>query len=200
MGKAMRLFSILLVVITASSGCASTSEVQPESVVASPSCPSLPVSVGAFAMYERRKLEAPARGDAFGFTDGSTDRATVFLYPLQDRPAADRAQDMVETEGAAWVAAFPIGVERGWYDAYEVAFADPKPIVLADRTIPGFAGGVPTRKDGSISVEVLYLFAVDGCMLKARGSLEGGHWMDSLFPKFAQDLAVAVATQEPPSE
>lgn len=76
-----------------------------------------------------------------------------------------------------------------------MAFADPKLIVLPDRTIPGFAGGVPTRKDGAISVEVLYMYVVDGCVLKVRGSLDGSRWMKSAFPKFAQDLPVAIATQ-----
>lgn len=192
----MRPLPTLVILGAVFVGCRSTPELQPEPGFHTGACPSIPASVNSFKLTEQDRFDDPALGSSYRFTDGSADRVTVFLYPVpSDVEDGTDDQARVDAEGAKFLAAFPIGVQRGWYDAYEIAFADPQPIHLQDQTIAGFSAAVPTRKDDAITVEVQYLYLVSGCFLKARGSLDGSTWMQSSFPKFAKDLGAAAATQ-----
>lgn len=137
--------------------------------------------------------ETDGGGRLYRFNDGSATYITVFLYPVPAdvKVATDSAQWVV-TEGEKWARVLPIFVQRGRYDAFEMAFANPEPVVVELDTIPGFAAAAVTRSTGAVSVQLQYLYLVRGQFLKVRATLPQDEWQQAPVPLFAQDLVRAL--------
>ena len=100
-------------------------------------------------------------------------------------------------EGGKFAQVMPIQVQRGRYDAYEMAFADPQPVVTGRDTIPGFVAGAATRTRGEVSLQMEYLYLVHGQFLKVRATMPHTDWQQARVALFAQDLARLVYSRKP---
>jgi hypothetical protein len=143
--------------------------------------------------------EIPERdggGQLYRFTDGSPVLLTVFVYPVPgDVQQGDSAQ-WVLIEGAKFAQVMPIQVQRGRYDAYEMAFANAEPVVSGSDTIPGFAAAAVTRSRGTVAVQLEYLYLLNGQFVKVRATLPHDQWQKAPVPTFARDLVRHMAHRQ----
>jgi hypothetical protein len=155
----------------------------------------IPTSLRGYRMTASDTIaEKDGGGKLYRFNDGSAAYITVFVYPVPPdvKVATDSAQWVV-IEGEKFARVLPIFVQRGRYDAFEMAFANPEPVVVELDTIPGFAAAV-TRSKGEVSVQLQYLYLVRGQFLKVRATLPQDQWQQAPVPLFAQDLVRAMTS------
>ena len=157
----------------------------------SPSPEGIPTVLRGYRMTTSEPIpERDGGGTLYRFNDGSGAYLTVFIYPVPDDvKQTDDSGQWVIVEGRKFVQVMPIQVQRGRYDAYEMAFADPEPVIVGRDTIPGFAAAAVTRSRGVVSVQLEYLYLVRGQFLKVRATLPQENWQKAVAPLFARDLA-----------
>ena len=115
---------------------------------------------------------------------------TVFVYPIpEDVKAAPDSVQWVVMEGRKFGLVMPVQVQRGRYDAYEIAFENPHPVVAGRDTIPGFVAGVATRTRGAVELQMEYLYLVHGRFLKIRATMPEKGWQETRVALFAEELA-----------
>jgi hypothetical protein len=90
-------------------------------------------------------------------------------------------------------AAVPVGVDSGWYDAYKVVFADPHPVKVDHRSIPGYAVAVVIRRGNETFASFFYIYALDGRFAKIRLTLPGEGWGANPAMEWPRLLIVALA-------
>jgi hypothetical protein len=133
---------------------------------------------------------------AYRFTNGSRTRVTVFVYPVPaDVRVSESPQDWVTREGEKFPQTFPMGVERGWYEDYRLAFARPDPLTVDTLVIPGYVVAAATRARGEVRVELEYLYLVRDTFTKVRATVPEQGWERTDVPVFAKDLAASLARQ-----
>ena len=128
-------------------------------------------------------------GWLYRYSGRSGEYVTVFLYPIPDDvKATPDSSQWVLMEGRKLAQVMPIQVQRGRYDAYEVAFEDRQPVVTGRDTIPGFVAGIATRTRGVIHLEMEYVYLVHGWFLKVRATMPEKDWQQTRIALFAQDF------------
>ena len=141
-------------------------------------------------MTESRKYDDPRAGASYKFDNGTTDRVSLFIYPIgPDVRSGDDPRTWVASEAKKFKDIFPAGVQRGWWQTYEVAFDNPDSVTAAGAQLPGYVVAGGTRRGSVVIVELQYLYAVCDRFVKIRGTLADTNWQESLFPAFAKDLA-----------
>jgi hypothetical protein len=157
----------------------------------------VPTRVGRYSLKPPDASPGAVSGDTpYRFSDGSQTRVTVFVYAVPpDVRQGEVPQTWVTAEGAKFVQVLQIGVGRGWYDDFRVAYSDPHPVVRDTLSIPGYEVAAATRSRGRVSVELEYLYFVHGSFLKVRATVPERGWTQTDVPRFAEELAVAIATQ-----
>ncbi len=151
----------------------------------------IPTSLRGYRMTASEPIaEQDGGGQLYRFNGGSAAYVTVFVYPIPEdvKETADSAQWVV-VEGEKFAQVLPIQVQRGRYEAFEMAFADPDPLVVGSDTILGFSAAAVTRSKGEVSVQVLCLYLVRGRFVKIRATLPEEGWEEATVPLFARDLA-----------
>jgi hypothetical protein len=157
----------------------------------------VPTRVGRYTLQPPDSAAAAASGDTpYHFSDGSSTRVTVFVYAVPaDVQEGEVPQAWATAEGAKFVQVLRIGVERGWYEDFQVAFSEPQPVVRDTLGIPGHAVAAATRSRGGVRVELEYLYLVRGRFLKVRATVPERGWTQTDVPRFAEQLALAIAGQ-----
>ena len=154
-----------------------------------------PSTVRAYALKESNPVRGDSMATMFRYSDGSATRVSVFFY-LADSvaPAAD-ARALVAQTGQSFLETLPIGVQRGWYDSYTTAFSDPDSVTVDGRLLLGNATAAATKKDGSVHVELQYVYLIGPRLLKVRASVPAEGWEKTDIPRFARELAWVVGRQ-----
>ena len=157
----------------------------------------VPTRVGRYSLNPPDATAGAASGDTpYRFSDGSQTRVTVFVYAVPaDVRQGDEPQTWVTAEGAKFVQVLGIGVERGWYDDFRVAYSDPQPVVRDTLSIPGYEVAAATRSRGRVSLELEYLYFVHGSFVKVRATVPERGSTETDVPRFAEQLALAIAAQ-----
>ena len=159
----------------------------------------LPAGVRAYRLTESYAVEGHPRDRGFRYADGSPTRVSVFLRPADSTSAIAEPRQVVATEGPLFTETLPIGVQRGWYDAYTVAFAHVDSLDVDGRMLFSHVTAAPTRRGNQISVEFQYLYLVGTRFLKVRATVPAAGWENTDVPLFAKELATVLARQLPPS-
>ncbi len=160
------------------------------SVVPSPVGSGMPTTLQGFRLVETEQIpERDGGGQLYRFTDGTGVQLTVFVYPVPADVQQGDSANWVLVEGAKFEQVLPIQVQRGRYDTYEMAFAQPEPVVSEGHTIPVHVAAARTRSGESISMQLQYLYLIRGQFLKVRATLPGDSWQRAPVPTFAHDLA-----------
>ncbi|MGH7531614.1 MAG: hypothetical protein ACREMN_14630 [Gemmatimonadales bacterium] len=155
----------------------------------------VPTRVGDYRLTERDTIaQEHGGGHVYRFSDGSATRLTVFVYriPADVQEGPDSAA-WVHRESEKFTRVLPIQVERGVYEAYEVAFAHAEPDVRGADTIPGHVVGAGTRRGGEVFVELQYLYLVRGRFVKVRATIPSDRWQETTVPNFAKALVGSIA-------
>jgi len=162
------------------------------------SCPVIPPSVEDYGLTETNVFENPEDGQSYRFSGPPHENVSVFVYPIgaDVQSSGQDEQEWVNAEGAKFQQMFPIGVQRGWYDTFELAFAHPEPLSIAGREVPGFTAAAATRRGQNVTLELQYLYVICDRFVKVRGTLEAGRWAESTLPSFSKALAGRLAQQE----
>jgi hypothetical protein len=70
-------------------------------------------------------------------------------------------------------------VERGWYDAYELVFAEPKPLTVLDGIVSGHVVAVALRQADEVNLTFFYIYALRGHFVKVRLTIPGHEWSEN---------------------
>ena len=164
---------------------------KPASLVA-PAGSGIPTTLHGFRLVETKQIpDYDGGGQLYRFTDGTSALLTVFVYPIPTDVQQGDSANWVLLEGAKFEQVLPIQVERGRYDTYQMAFAEPEPVVSQGDTIRGHVAAAGTRSGQSISMQLQYLYLIKGQFVKVRATLPGDSWQQTPVPRFAHDLALS---------
>jgi hypothetical protein len=101
----------------------------------------------------------------------------IYVWPLPgdslDRAARDT---LLQLEVAKFKEAAPVGLERGWYEDYSIAFDAPHPVALDGDSLPGYVVALVFARRGQRFASFFYIYAVQGMYLKIRLTVPGDDW------------------------
>jgi tetratricopeptide (TPR) repeat protein len=102
----------------------------------------------------------------------------VFVWEATDTNAAALEREL-EQQVADYQLTLPVGVERGWYESYEVGFAEPKPVTVLDGIVSGHVVAVGLHERGEVNLSFFYVYAVRGHFVKVRLTIPGTDWTEN---------------------
>jgi hypothetical protein len=157
----------------------------------------VPRRVDSFTMTTTESFPDSSAGTLYRYSDGSAANVSVILYGVPaDVRRGDAPQAWVGAESAKYRAVIPVMIRRGWYDDIRMAFEEDQPLAVDSVSIPGFAVGAASKRAGKVSVELQYLYLVDGIFVKVRATVPGQTWQDTTVPSFAKDLVAMVVRND----
>ncbi|SRR6266508_40135 len=100
-----------------------------------------------------------------------------YVWPLEIS-AADSAQrdSLLLVEIEKFKQTIPLGVERGWYETFQIAFDAPHPVALASDSLPGYVVAFVFMRRREPFTSFFYIYAVRGMYLKIRLTVPGKNW------------------------
>jgi hypothetical protein len=155
----------------------------------------IPAEIGAFKLTERAAIGSEPTDSLFRFGDGSRTILTVFVYDVDADVKADSdPQKWTAAEGEKFKAVQDIRVSQGAISSYAVAFSDTTRFAAGTHNILEHATAIPIRfPNGSIVVDLQYLYLIDGKFVKVRATIPEVGWQQTTVPSFARDLAHRLA-------
>jgi hypothetical protein len=186
-------------------GCASapvqTSAIMPNGNSTVTSAPTLnlyariPAAIGAFTLTERTTVKGLPTDSLFRFSDGSPTIVSLIIYEVGADVKIDAdSQKWTAREGEKFSAVQDVQVSRGQIAAYRVAFSKTARLAAGARNIPEHSIAIPTRfPNGEVTVEMQYLYLIDGKFVKVRATIPYQIWQQSHVPSFARELAIRIA-------
>ncbi len=117
-----------------------------------------------------------------------------YVWPLPGDSLTRTAEDsLLKFEVAKFTEAAPVGLQRGWYDDYKIAFGDSHPIALDADSLPGYVVALAFARRGQRFVSFFYIYALHGMYIKIRLTVPGENWGSNealdLPAVFIQDVA-----------
>ena len=155
----------------------------------------LPASVRSYRLTESYPIEGYPQHRGFRYTDESPTRVSVFVYPADSAAAVAEPRHAVAQEGPLFSESLPIGVQRGRYDTYNIAFSHADSLEVDGQLVFGHVTAAPTKRAGRVSVEFQYLYLVGTRFVKVRASVPAEGWQNTDVPLFAQELTAVLARQ-----
>jgi hypothetical protein len=73
----------------------------------------------------------------------------------------------------------PIGIQRGWYDDYKIAFDAPHPVDLGHDSLPGYVVAMPFARGGHRFASFFYIYALRGMFVKIRLTVPAEGWQSN---------------------
>ncbi len=120
----------------------------------------------------------------------------VYIWPLPDTVIdRDRPDSLLQIEVAKFKEVVPLGVERGWYDRYQIAFADPHPVATKSDSVPGYVVALVFTQGSEQFTSFFYIYAVHGMFVKIRLTVPGKDWGSNPALDFPATLVQALAEQ-----
>ena len=119
----------------------------------------------------------------------------MFIYDADaDGPNDADPQKRTVREGEKFKAVQDILMSRGQVAAHLLAFSDTTRFAVGDSTILEHAVAMSTRyPNGSITVEMQYLYLIGGKFVKVRATVPEKGWEQTQVPQFARELALGMA-------
>lgn len=155
----------------------------------------LPASVRRYRLTESYPVEGERDDRGFRYSDGSSTRVSVFVYRADSTAALAQPRQVVAQEGPLFSETLPIGVQRGWYEAYNIAFAHADSLDVDGQLVFGHVTAAGTRRAGQVQVEFQYLYLVGTRFVKTRASVPAETWQNTDVPLFAHELIAVLARQ-----
>jgi hypothetical protein len=100
-----------------------------------------------------------------------------YVWPLEIAPADSAQPDsLLQVEVGKFKQTIPLGVERGWYDNFQIAFDALHPVALASDSLPGYVVALVFMRRREPFTSFFYIYAVQGMYLKIRLTVPGKNW------------------------
>jgi hypothetical protein len=134
----------------------------------------IPVKVG-----DARLRDSSFVGDAmaYRYQGRQITGLDVYVWPLPTKSLGYTARDsLLQLEVEKFKATLPLGPERGWYDAYEIAFANPHPVALKDDSVEGYVVAYAFIRGSQQATSFFYIYALHGMYLKIRLTVPTDGW------------------------
>jgi hypothetical protein len=101
----------------------------------------------------------------------------IYVWPLPAESLDAAARDtLLQIEVTKFKEAAPLGLERGWYDDYKIAFDAPHPIALDGDSLPGYVVALVFARRGQRFASFFYIYVVQGMYFKIRLTVPGDDW------------------------
>ena len=100
-----------------------------------------------------------------------------YVWPLEIT-SADSAQldSLLVVQVESFKQTIPLGVERGWYESFQMAFDAPHPVAVASDSIRGYVVAFVFLRRREPFASFFYIYAVQGMYLKIRLTVPGKDW------------------------
>jgi len=89
---------------------------------------------------------------------------------------ATRRDSLLQAEVAKFKEVVPLGLGRGWYDDYQIAFADPHNVAATGDSIPGYVVALVFARRAQRLASFFYIYAVHGMFVKIRLTVPADDW------------------------
>jgi hypothetical protein len=183
---------VLAVAVLAAIACSSRAPARtaPSAAPAGAPYDRIPDRVGDFALTERTSVVGLPSDSVFRFSDGSDTRLTVIVYDPEEG-ATDGPDPQVATaeEGAKFPITQEVRRSRGQITGFVVAFSDTARVAGGRRPLLEHSVAVPVRlRNGTIAVELQYLYLIDGKFVKVRATESEQRWQQTKARAFAREL------------
>jgi hypothetical protein len=121
----------------------------------------------------------------------------VYVWPLPIPRTLDatRRDSLLKLEVAKFKQAVPVGVQRGWYDEYRIAFDDRHPITVDGDSLPGYVVALVFVRRREPFTSIFYIYAVQGMYVKIRLTVPGDGWDTNPALDVPAELVRAVASK-----
>lgn len=101
----------------------------------------------------------------------------IYVWPLPaDSLDATVRDSLLRLEVANFKEAAPIGLERGWYEDYKIAFDAPHPVPVDRDSLPGYVVAMVFAREGQRFASFFYIYAIQGMYFKIRLTVPGDDW------------------------
>jgi hypothetical protein len=155
---------------------------------------SVPPVVGEWRLVDAEAVRGDGAGGLYRFSDGSSARVSVIVYPVPDDVLVESTPEArVEREGRKFQEVLELLARRGTYDGVMMAYADPDSVVANGAPVPGYSAAAAALRGGQVTIELQNLYIIGSRFVKIRATLPERGWQDSTVPRFAKELARAVA-------
>lgn len=185
----------VLLVVMGLAGCASAPPVTTASEPQGGVYAYIPAELEGFKLSERTVLRGAPADSAFRFRDGSRTILSVFIYDVDaGAKVGDDPNEWTVREGAKFDVVQQMRANAGAISAYAPVFSDTTRFAVGTRDILEHAVTLTTRfRNGTVAVEMQYLYLIDGKFVKVRGTMPDAGWQQSRVPAFARALARRMA-------
>jgi len=113
----------------------------------------------------------------FSYRGYNVTKLDVFIYQL---PVADTSQSLVShalrDEVESFKRSLPVGLSRGWYDDYRLAFETEEPVSTSAGSVQSFAVATVLTRGGAGYVSLFYIYALRGMFIKIRLTVPYADW------------------------
>jgi len=135
----------------------------------------VPASIGKAHLHDSSFV-----GDAMAYSYRGPKIAgcDIYVWPLPaDRDMdAGRRDSLLQLEVAKFKEVVPLGIERGWYENYQIAFADPHPVATKSDSVPGYVVALVFARRGQRFTSFFYIYALQGMFIKIRLTVPADDW------------------------
>src|SRR5688572_21370477 len=157
----------------------------------------IPSQIGAFKLTERASVRGLPADSIFRFSDGSKTYVSVIVYDVTTDGGDNDTQKWVALEGEKFREAQDVRRKQGLIAAYVMGYSDTTRFMVGSRNLLEHKIAMPTRyPNGSITVEMQYLYLIDDKFVKVRGTIPEQGWQETRVPVFARELARLMAGGE----
>jgi len=118
----------------------------------------------------------------------------VFVWPTPVSSSDSARRDsLLLLEVEKFKQTIPLGVQRGWYETYQIAFDAPHPVALASDSLRGYVVAFAFMRRREPFTSFFYIYAVHDMYLKIRLTVPGDNWNTNPALDVPAELVRAVA-------
>ena len=93
----------------------------------------------------------------------------LYIWPLPEVDSLRATWDsLLRVQVDDFKVTAPVGIQRGWYDNYVIAFDAPHPVPLSSDSLPGYVVAMPFKRRGQVFASFFYIYALKGMFVKIR--------------------------------
>lgn len=155
----------------------------------------IPLQIGNFKLTQRTAVRGTLTDSLYRFSDGSGTNLSVIVYDVIAEAKTDQdPQKWTAIEGEKFKEVQEIRKNRGDMAAYSVAFSDSARFKAGSLNLLEHRIATPVRyANGTIAIDMQYLYLVDGKFLKVRATIPEPGWQQTMVPAFSRELAQRVS-------
>jgi len=156
-----------------------------------------PTAIDGYKITDTHPYDDPQLGVRYRFEKSGEPVYDVYVYPYELPELASTAEGRTraaENEANSFRAGLPILVQRGYFDEYRLAFAQPDTTVVGSHMLIGSCVAVAIKRHGVVGLTFQYVYGLTSTMLKVRVDIAMAQLKTANIPGFVHDLVRAADT------